>query len=172
MILQMQKRETKMRILFLKLFLTAMIFTIVGAHTLDNESNVNVSDYRLSKNIIPRRYNITIFIEIGIPSPIQLGECAIDIIISKPTLNIHLHVLHLMIYKRYTKLVCKDFGTEYKPVEHKYDLITNILNLQFDKLIRPGFYTLYIKYTSVAKDLGKEAGFFYISFPIKGIYEL
>ncbi|XP_026830145.1 aminopeptidase N [Ooceraea biroi] len=156
--------QTKISILFLQLSLSSTIFTIVGAQIFNDKLNVDAASYRLPENIIPRHYNISMSLPAHLEQ-LDIGECAIDIEISNATYHIRLHSLDLHIYKEQTRLVRKD-GREFKPIGHIYNSSMHILKLQFYNKIRPGFYTLDIKYT-VKQSLGKKPGFIFKEFLVK-----
>ena len=57
-------------------------------------------------------------------------------------------------------MLVNDKGTVYKPIEHTYDNVTNILILNFENILSPGFYILNLKFAGIIS----EVGFVQISF--------
>jgi len=118
---------------------------------------------RLSVNTIPIHYNIKLTPYLEEDNSIFHGESNVKIIIYHASQNISLHSRELEINERATTLV-HDKGTVYKPMEHTYDDVTNILTLNFENILSPGFYILNLKFAGIISEIGfVQIGF--IKFP-------
>ncbi|XP_026828416.1 aminopeptidase N [Ooceraea biroi] len=142
----MQIFEIKLGTSFLQLFLsgimlTTMIPCIQAEQRTENKAYEEFS-YCLSKDVMPRHYNISIVISKTLDE--FRGECEIDIEVFKSTVNIRLHSPD-MIEKGSIKLVMKN-GEIYKPMEKIYSKKENVLDLYFEYSLFPENYTLFITY--------------------------
>ncbi|KYN50664.1 hypothetical protein ALC56_00040, partial [Trachymyrmex septentrionalis] len=81
------------------------------------------------------------------------GESNVKIVIYHASQNINLHSRELEINERATTLI-NDKGTVYKPMKHIHDNVTNILTLNFENTLSPGFYILNLKFTGILSEVG------------------
>ncbi|XP_026825014.1 glutamyl aminopeptidase-like isoform X2 [Ooceraea biroi] len=153
----MQIFKTKLGSIFLRLFLCGIMFTTVitciqeGHQSTENKTCKDL-DYRLSKNVLPRHYNINITFFATLDR--LNGDCEINIEIFKTTSNIRLHSPEPS--RNRIKLVTKN-GTACDPKDIDYYREENMLNLCFEHQLSPGNYTLLISYKkNISKDIEED----------------
>ncbi|XP_018368788.1 PREDICTED: aminopeptidase Q-like [Trachymyrmex cornetzi] len=108
---------------------------------------------RLSVNTVPIHYNIKLTPYLEEDSSTFHGESNVKIVIYYASQNISLHSRELEINERATTLI-NDKGTVYKPMEHTHDNVTNILILNFENTLSPGFYILNLKFAGNLSEVG------------------
>ncbi|XP_018338395.1 PREDICTED: aminopeptidase Q-like [Trachymyrmex septentrionalis] len=107
----------------------------------------------LSVNTIPIHYNIELTPNLEEDNSTFHGESNVKIVIYHASQNINLHSRELEINERATTLI-NDKGTVYKPMKHIHDNVTNILTLNFENTLSPGFYILNLKFTGILSEVG------------------
>ncbi|XP_019888770.1 leucyl-cystinyl aminopeptidase [Ooceraea biroi] len=156
MLLQIFKM--KLGIPFLQLFLSSIMFTTVtpciqGEHQFTENKTYRELSYRLSKDVVPRLYNISI---IFFPTMTHFdAKCKIDIEILKTISNISLHSHDtIKLEKEEIKLIMQNKVYELsEPPYYRRD--ENIVDLYFDQ-VPPGNYTLSIVYVKNIRESDME----------------
>lgn len=146
-----------------------LIVTSQSVHLEDNENNEVVEEYqenpyRLPKHVVPIHYNIKLIPHIVEGNFTFNGETSIDIKVLKVTDSIALHTVLLTINESLTRLTREYENTidNYISKQHNYNNETNILTIQFEELLDPGTYTLYLKYVGVLIDYNGFYKSFYV----------
>ncbi|EZA46807.1 Endoplasmic reticulum aminopeptidase [Ooceraea biroi] len=161
--------EKRLGILFLPVLLSGILITCVqGEDWLTENKTYRELGYRLSKDVLPRHYNIKMRF---FPETLSYlhGECQIDIEIFKATSNISLHSPDTS-GEKIIKLVMKNnetyeriAGEECRNNFGKHSIQENILDLCFKHQLSPGNYTLSISYViHIGEGIGE--GYFNILF--------
>ncbi|KAG5326559.1 AMPN Aminopeptidase, partial [Acromyrmex heyeri] len=143
--------------IFLKLLLNiSLILTIKTVFCVGN-SLENV-DHRLPNNTIPVHYNInlTSYLEEG--NFTFYGKSNVKFKICYASSKISLHSKELEINETATMLI-SDKDTIYKPMEHIYNNVTNILTLNFKNVLSPGLYILNMKFSGNLLPVSTRKGF-------------
>nr|XP_012230688.1 PREDICTED: aminopeptidase N-like [Linepithema humile] len=135
---------------------TLLFVTSQSVHHEDNEvvEEYQENPYRLPKHVVPTHYNIKLIPHIVEGNFTFNGETSIDIEVHKMTNSIALHTVLLTIDESLTRLTGGNGNAvdNYIPRQHDYNNETNILTIQFEELLYPGTYTLYLKYVGVLID--------------------
>ncbi|XP_026825045.1 aminopeptidase N-like isoform X2 [Ooceraea biroi] len=164
----MQIFEKRLGILFLPVLLSGILITCVqGEDWLTENKTYRELGYRLSKDVLPRHYNISIIVFETMDH--LKGDCEIDIEIFKATSNISLHSPDTS-GEKIIKLVMKNnetyeriAGEECRNNFGKHSIQENILDLCFKHQLSPGNYTLSISYViHIGEGIGE--GYFNILF--------
>lgn len=134
---------------FLKLLLNIGLLLILAISTDFCIADSKIM-YRLPKTILPVHYNISLMTHLE--EGIFYGEINVNIVNFYEGSKIILHSQDLEINETATTLI--NNGTISKPVEHVYDNVTNMLTLNFDKVLLLGRYTLNMKFAGNFSETG------------------
>ncbi|KYM94195.1 Aminopeptidase N [Cyphomyrmex costatus] len=148
---------------FPKLLLNIGLILVTRTVFCIDNNNVEIID-RLPNNTIPIHYNINLtpYLEEG--NFTFYGESNTNIEIRYASLKINLHSRDLEINETATTLI-NDKDTVYKPMTHIQNNVTNILTLNFDVELSPGFYVLNMKFAGhLLEPISNQGGF--LKFPI------
>lgn len=122
--------------------------------TLDNRLNKHAlpGGYRLSKDVIPTKYTISLEPNIVVGNFTFKGETEIAIRVVDSTWVITLHAMNLTFDEKSTELLDSKRVKLNVSVIGTYDQDKQFYQLNFDRLISPGNYTLKLKYTGILHD--------------------
>ncbi|XP_012288916.1 aminopeptidase N [Orussus abietinus] len=141
----------------LKISLILGIISLSGAIPIFRESASRIekeedeSFYRLPEVVVPISYEIKLTPFIEDKNFTYDGESSIQIEVKKKTDIITLHQLDLEFDEDSTK-VLRDGKEDAKVKKHSYDPKRQFLNLELEKSLEPGEYTLELKYTGKLND--------------------
>ncbi|KYN05612.1 Aminopeptidase N [Cyphomyrmex costatus] len=134
---------------FLKLLLNLSLYIILATNRVFCDNDNFEIMYRLPNNTIPFSYNISLILNFEEDNVTFHGESNVKIEIRHTSINnINLHSKKLEINETATTLI-NDNNTVYKPIEHSYNNVTDILTLNFENALAPGFYILNMKFAGV-----------------------
>lgn len=148
-----------------QLFLHGVLF-ITGITCLPNREDecprsVEPPPTRLSKDVVPRHYNISI--TVSDLENFAVGESKIDIEVLKPTKHISFHSQNTELYYDLITL-SNENNFEYK-LDVNYSNPMSIIDLYFEDDLSPGYYTLFITYQYPSDYLKNQEAIFVISVP-------
>ncbi|KAG5322226.1 AMPN Aminopeptidase, partial [Pseudoatta argentina] len=113
---------------------------------------------QLPRNTIPIQYNIHLTTYLKQGNYTFYGESNVNIKIRYASSIISLHSRELKIIETATTLI-NDNGTIYKPMKHTHNNITDILTLNFNKILSPGLYILNMKFVGYFSEPSENLGF-------------
>ncbi|KYQ58025.1 Aminopeptidase N [Trachymyrmex zeteki] len=133
---------------FLKLLLNLSLYIILATNIVFCAYN-DLKIIRLPNNTVPLFYNISLTLNLEEDNFTFHGESNIKIEIRYASLNnISLHSKELEINEMATTLINNN-STVYKPIEHSYNNEMDILTLNFENALSPGFYILNMKFAGI-----------------------